>query len=623
MKSNGSVRPALVLGALGVVYGDIGTSPLYALRECFHPEHGVPPSAANVLGVLSLVFWTLILIVCVKYLTFVLRADNEGEGGILSLLALAFGRGPSTTTRSAMFLLLGVFGATLLYGDGMITPCITILGAVEGLEIATPAVHPYIIPLAILLLFGLFALQRHGTKLVGRLFGPVTLLWFVVMAALGIIGIAKSPGVFQAINPWYAVRFLAENGFMAFIVLGAVFLVVTGAEALYADLGHFGASPIRMAWFGVAFPCLILNYFGQGALVLADPSAISNPFFRLAPAGFLYPLVVLAAAASVIASQAMITGVYSISMQAIQLGYLPRMQIRHTSSEERGQIYMPFVTWTLLICCILLVLGFRSSSRLSAAYGIAVSLTIVITSILFYHAAQRQWGWSRLKAGGICAMFLTAELTFFAANALKITHGGWFTIAVAIMLFTIMTTWQRGRRLLGQRLATTSLPFDLFLESVRETPLTRVKGTAIFMAGNPKGTPLALLHNVKHNQILHQRVVLLTIATAETPHVAPEQRVQVERLPEEFYRVIASFGFMEQPNIDLVLEGCKAHQLSIDPAQATYFLSRETILPTRSPGMAMWRERLFAFLSRNAQPATAYFGLPANRVVELGMQVEM
>jgi KUP system potassium uptake protein len=623
MNSKGRGRSLLVLGALGVVYGDIGTSPLYALRECFHAEHGVPPSPANVMGVLSLVFWSLVLIVCVKYLTFVLRAENDGEGGILSLLALGFGRGPSTSRRSTVFLLMGVFGAALLFGDGMLTPCITILGAVEGLEVATPLFRPYIVPLAIIILVGLFAFQKHGTGAVGRVFGPITLLWFLSIGVVGVVSVAKSPVVLIAINPWYAAQFVMGNGFAAFIVLGAVFLVVTGAEALYADLGHFGAHPIRTAWFAVVFPSLVLNYFGQGALLLRDPSAAVNPFFRLVPDWGLYPLVALATAASIIASQALITGVFSITMQAIQLGYLPRMEIRHTSSEERGQIYMPLVNWLLLLCCILTVIGFGSSSRLSSAYGIAVSLTMLITTILFYFAARKQWNWSFAKAGGLCAAFMAIELVFFAANAMKITHGGWFTLAVGIALFAIMTTWQRGRGLLGQRLSASSLPFDLFLEDLRQTPVTRVKGTAIFMAGNPKGTPLALLHNLKHNQVLHQRVLLLTIATAGTPHVAPDKRLQIESLPEGFYRVVASFGFMERPNIGEVFKACRAQNLAVEPGEATYFLSRETILATRRPGMALWRERLFAFMSRNAQSATAFFDLPANRVVELGMQVEL
>ena len=613
----------MVLGALGVVYGDIGTSPLYALRECFNAEHGVAPSPANVLGVLSLIFWTLVLIVCLKYLTFVLRADNDGEGGILSLLALAFGRGPTESRRSTIFLLLGVFGAALLYGDGMITPCITILGAVEGLELATPVVHPYIIPITLAILVGIFSFQKHGTTAVGRVFGPVTLVWFITIAALGVASIVKSPVVLLALNPWHALHFVFENGFAAFIVLGAVFLAVTGAEALYADLGHFGAGPIRTAWFGIVFPSLMLNYLGQGALLLRDSSAVRNPFFNLAPDWALYPLVILAAAASVIASQALISGVFSISMQAIQLGYLPRMQIRHTSPDERGQIYMPFINWVLLICCVLLVVGFGSSSRLSSAYGIAVTLTMLITSFLFYFTARRQWNWSVLQAGGLCATFIVLESIFFSANLVKIAHGGWFTLAIAIALYSAMTTWQRGRRLLGERLSASLLPFDLFMESMRQTRVTRVKGTAIFMSGNPRGTPLALLHNFKHNQVLHERIVLLTILTADVPHVAADKRLRIERLPEEFYRVIARFGFMEQPNIQQVLAACTHENLVIDPDNATYFLSRETILATTRPGMALWRERLFAFMSRNAQPATIFFNLPANRVVELGMQVEL
>jgi KUP system potassium uptake protein len=521
-----------------------------------------------------------------------------------------------------VLLVCGVFGAALLYGDGMITPCITILGAIEGLEVATPLFGPYIVPITILILIGVFAFQRIGTGNVGMIFGPVTLLWFLSIAVLGIRGITLAPNVFLAFNPYYGLHFVFENGFKAFVVLGAVFLVVTGAEALYADLGHFGARPIRIAWFAVVFPALMLNYLGQGALLLAQADAVTNPFFNLTPKWALYPMVVLATAASVIASQALISGAFSITMQAIQLGYLPRMEIRHTSSRERGQIYMPFVNWMLMLCCIGLVLGFQSSSRLSAAYGIAVTLTMLITSVLFYFAARRIWEWSVLRAGMLCAGFIVLELLFFGANAVKIAHGGWFPLLVAAAVFAIMSTWKTGRRLLGERLSESLLPFDLFLKSIRENQPVRVKGTAIFMSGNPEGTPLALLHNLKHNQILHRRIVLLTISTADQPHVGAGQRVQVQELSEGFYRVVARFGFMESPQIMNVVQACEAQGLKITPNETTFFLSRETIIATARPGMAMWRERLFAFLARNAQTATIFFGLPANRVVELGMQVE-
>ena len=612
----------LMVGALGVVYGDIGTSPLYALRECFHGAHSVGVSPESVLGILSLIFWSLIAIVSVKYLVFVLRADNKGEGGILSLLALAFGDSPNSGRRRGILVGLGVFGAALLYGDGMLTPCVTVLGAVEGLEVATPLFAPYVVPLTIVILITLFAFQRVGTGGMGLAFGPVTVVWFAVLAALGVRGILMAPEVLGALSPHHAVFFLLNNGSTAFVVLGAVFLSVTGAEALYADLGHFGARPIRRAWFAVVFPALMLNYLGQGALLLRDPSAAVNPFFKLAPQWALYPLVILATMAAVIASQALISGAFSISMQAIQLGYLPRMEIRHTSAHERGQIYLPFINWLLMLSCVALVLGFQSSSRLAAAYGIAVTLTMIITTILFYFAAQKLWGWSALRAGLLCGVFMVLEVAFFAANALKIAHGGWFPLAIGALLFTVMTTWKTGRRLLGQRLAASVLPLEMFIQSIAQDPPHRVKGTAVFMSGNPHGTPLALLHNLKHNRVLHQRAVLLTVNVIEAPHVNAEERVKVEELGHGLYRVMARCGFMERVTIAELIAACVPLGLELRESETTFFLSRETILPSARPGMAIWRERLFAFLSRNAQPATAFFNLPANRVVELGMQVE-
>ncbi|HUR45889.1 MAG TPA: potassium transporter Kup [Candidatus Saccharimonadales bacterium] len=616
------LRIGLMVGALGVVYGDIGTSPLYALRECFVGEHGAMPTPEHVMGVLSLIFWSLILIVCLKYLTFVIRADNKGEGGILSLAALAFGDTTAASRRRALLLILGVFGAALLYGDGLITPCISVLGAMEGLKVATPFFEPYIVPITILVLVGLFSFQKIGTESVGKIFGPMTLLWFLTIAALGVRGILMAPRVLHSLSPHHGLEFLVHNGFRGFMVLGAVFLAVTGAEALYADLGHFGAKPIRAAWFSIVFPSLFLNYLGQGGLLLANPSAIENPFFMLAPKWLLFPLVGLATFASVIASQALISGAFSITMQAIQLGYLPRMSIKHTSSAERGQIYMPTVNWALLIGCVGIVLGFQNSSRLSAAYGIAVTLTMLITTVLFFFAARRIWKWSLLGAGSLCALFLSLELIYFGANALKVAHGGWFPLLIAAVVFTVMTTWKTGRRLLGERLSTGLLPFEIFLGSIQELAPHRVRGTAVFMSGNPEGTPLALLHNLKHNQVLHERVVLLTISTTEVPHLSKENRVRFEALSDGFYRVIACYGFMETPNIREVLRSCEAYNLKIDPEQATYFLSRETIIATPLKGMAMWREHLFAFMVRNAQTATLFFNLPANRVVELGMQIE-
>lgn len=611
-----------MVGALGVVYGDIGTSPLYALRECFHGSHSVGVAPESVLGILSLIFWSLASIVCFKYLVFVLRADNKGEGGILSLLALAFGDESSASRRRAILIGLGVFGAALLYGDGMLTPCVTVLGAIEGLEVATPFFSPYVVPLSIVILVALFAVQRVGTGGMGLAFGPVTLIWFAVLAALGIRGIVMAPEVLGALSPHHGVRFLLNNGSAAFVVLGAVFLSVTGAEALYADLGHFGARPIRRAWFAVVFPALMLNYLGQGALLLRDPSAAVNPFYKLAPEWALYPLVVLSTMAAVIASQALISGAFSISMQAIQLGYLPRMEIRHTSARERGQIYLPLVNWILMLSCVALVLGFQSSGRLAAAYGIAVTLTMIITTILFFYAARKLWGWSAWQAGALCSGFLILEIAFFSANALKILHGGWFPLAIGALIFTLMTTWKTGRRLLGQRLAASVLPLELFIQSIAADPPHRVKGTAVFMSGNPNGTPLALLHNLKHNRVLHERAVLLTVHVVEEPHVAADERVKVDDLGHGLFRMTGKCGFMERVSIAGILAACEPMGLKLQEETTTYFLSRETIVPSPRPGMVLWRERLFAFLSRNAQPATAFYSLPANRVVELGMQVE-
>lgn len=612
----------LAVGALGVVYGDIGTSPLYALRECFLGPHAMNPTSANVLGVLSLIFWSLTAIVSVKYLLFVVRADNKGEGGILSLLALTFGDAPASGPRRGVLVALGIFGAALLYGDGMLTPCVTVLPAMEGLEVATPLFKPYVLPLSILVLIGLFAVQHLGTGRVGTAFGPVMFVWFTTLAALGVRGILMAPEVLSALSPHHAVRFIVTEGTSAFVVLGAVFLAVTGAEALYADLGHFGARPIRQAWFVLVLPALMLNYLGQGALLLHDASATANPFYRLAPGWALYPLVGLSTLAAIIASQALISGAFSISMQAMQLGYLPRLEMRHTSASERGQIYLPFVNGVLMLSCVALLLGFQDSSRLAAAYGIAVTLTMIITTLLFYFGAQKLWRWRPWQAGLLCGFFLVIELAFFGANALKVLHGGWFPLAVGAVLFTLMTTWKTGRRLLGQRLAASALPLDAFLHSLAQHPPHRVKGTAVFMSGNPNGTPLALLHNLKHNRVLHERALLVTILVTETPHVPTAERVSLESLGHGLYRVIGRCGFMERVTVGDLLAACAARGLELREMETTYFLSRETILPSARPGMALWRERLFAFLSRNAQPATAFFGLPANRVVELGLQVE-
>lgn len=619
------VLPGLALGALGVVYGDIGTSPLYALRTCFSGPTGIAPSHDNVLGVLSLIFWALILTVSVKYIAFVLRADNRGEGGILALLALAFPERERVKASRVAWLLtgLGLFGAAMLYGEGLITPAITVLGAVEGLEIATPFFKPYTVPLAALILVALFSVQRIGTGGVGRVFGWVMLVWFATIAMLGASEVCDAPEVLAAVSPHYAVKFFLANGWPSFHVLGSVVLVLTGAEALYADMGHFGRNPIRLAWFSVVLPALFLNYLGQGALVLHHPEAAVNPFFRLAPIWALYPLVILATCAAVIASQALISGAFSLTMQAVQLGYAPRVAIAHTSSATRGQIYIPWVNWLLMVACIGLVIGFGSSENLAAAYGIAVMLTMVISTLLLFFAARRLWGWSSLATGLVCAVFLAAELAFLGANLIKIQHGGWFPLAVGIAGFTLMSTWKAGRARLRQRLASSVLPIADFLRSVTDTSPPRVKGTAVFLAGNPEGTPLALVHNLKHNKTLHQRVVLLTVLIEEIPYVEKERRVAVTELGKSFYRVVGRYGFMEEPDVPEILSLCKPLGLNFREMETTFFLSRESIIASDRRGLARWRKHLFSLMARNAQPATTYFRLPANRVVELGMQIEI
>ncbi len=614
----------LALGALGIVYGDIGTSPLYALRECFSGPHRVEPTHDNVLGVLSLVFWALIIVVSVKYLVFVMRADNRGEGGILALMALAMQRkrGEEVKVRPVV-VTLGVFGAALLYGDGLITPAISVLSAVEGLSVATPFFEPYVQPLTIIILMGLFLIQRHGTAGIGAIFGPFMLVWFLALAVLGVKELVNYPAVLWAVSPMQAVRFFLQNQGHGFLVLGGVFLVVTGGEALYADMGHFGWRPIRWAWFVLVLPALMLNYMGQGALLLRDPSKASNPFFYLAPTWALYPLVVLATGATVIASQALISGAFSLTQQAIQLGYTPRLEVVHTSAEERGQIYLPGVNLALLVGIILLVLGFKSSSNLAAAYGISVTTTMTITTVLAYVVARERWNVSRAVALPVAGLFLLVDVAFWGANAVKIAAGGWFPLTMALCVFTLMTTWKRGRDILSNRLRGSTLPLKQLLESFGDHPPVRVPGTAIFMTGNPEGTPPALLHNLKHNKVLHEQVMLLTIASEEVPHVPPEERVEVIKLEEGFVRVIARYGFMENPSIPDILKRGREKGLQFNLMGTSFFLGRETLIPSKKPGMAMWREALFAWMSRNARSATAYFRIPPNRVVELGAQVEL
>jgi KUP system potassium uptake protein len=617
-------RLALVVGALGVVYGDIGTSPLYALRECFNGPHGMAATPANVIGIVSLVLWTLTFVVSLKYLGLVMRADNKGEGGILALLSLATSGRAEGNRKSVFFLVMvGVFGAALLYGDGIITPAVTVLGAVEGLVVVASSFQPYVVSFAVLVLVGLFSVQRFGTGKVGIVFGPIMLVWFLTLALLGLRGIWMAPQILQALSPHHAVVFMLHNGRIAFVVLGAVFLAVTGAEALYADMGHFGAGPIRRAWFAVVFPGLMLNYFGEGGLLLANPDAVKNPFFMLAPSWAVLPLVGLATAAAVIASQALISGAYSLTMQAVQMGYLPRLTIQHTSYAQRGQIYMPQVNLMLMLACVGLVLGFQTSSRLAGAYGIAVSLTMLTTTLLFFEAARRLWGWSVLRATLVCSLFLLLELAFATANSLKLWQGGWFPLVVGGLIFALMTTWRRGRLLLREKLRGSYLPLDLFLQDMGNLKARRVEGTAVFLSGNPAGTPISLLHNLRHNKVLHERVVILTVATLEVPLVSEQERVRVERLREDVWRVTGQYGFMEQPNVPELLRACAGQGLRFAEMETTYFVSRETIIPTRGPGMMTWRRRLFAAMARNAQAATAFFQLPPNRVVELGMQIEV
>ncbi len=613
----------LSLTALGVVYGDIGTSPLYALRECFGSHNHIAVSLPNILGVLSLILWSLILVISLKYLVFILRADNRGEGGILALTALVTPVRASATGGRWLLVVMGLFGAALLYGDGMITPAISVLSAVEGLEIATPFFAPYVIPITVAILIGLFWFQHRGTAGLGAVFGPITLLWFVVLSVMGIYQILQEPAVLAAVNPWHGIDFFLRNGWTGFLVLGSVFLVVTGGEALYADMGHFGSRPIKLAWFAVVLPSLLFNYFGQGALLARHPEAVANPFYRMAPAWGLYPLVFLATVATVIASQAVISGAFSLTMQAVQLGYSPRLDIEHTSAREFGQIYLPAVNWGLMVACIGLVLGFRSSGHLAAAYGVAVTTTMVITTLLFYFVATHRWKWPVPLAAVLCAGFLAFDLSFFGANILKIAHGGWFPLLVAAIIFTLLATWKRGRQILIRRLRITSVPVTSFLQSLGAFAPARVSGTAVFMNGNPEGTPTALLHNLKHNKVLHERLIILTVATEEVPHVPLQERVEVERLGEGIYRLTARYGFMEDPDIPRALSRVSLDGWKFDMAQTTFFLGRETLISTEKPGMARWRENLFIFMSRNARSATSFFGLPPNRVVELGAQVEI
>ncbi len=613
----------LVVGAIGVVYGDIGTSPLYTLRTAFTGSFGLSLTPDNVLGVLSVIFWALLVVVTLKYITLIMRADNRGEGGILALTARV-SRGIESRDRLRWWLVgLGIFGAAMFYGDGMITPAITVLGAVEGLGVIAPAMHPFIVPVSIVILVALFAIQRKGTASIGAVFGPVMGIWFIVLGALGATEIARGPAVLAALEPIYAFRFVARNPEIAFVAFGAVVLAVTGTEALYADMGHFGKSPIRRAWLFFVFPALLLNYFGQGALVLADPATIQNPFYLLAPTWGRVPLLVLATAAAIIASQAVISGAFSLTRAAIQMGYCPRLSILHTSERAIGQIYVPFINWMLLAAIVALVVGFRNSDNLAGAYGIAVTMAMLIDSILIFVVMRRLWNWPVWISILITVPLLLIDLTFLASNSLKIPEGGWFPLLIGVVVFTLLTTWKRGRSLLKKRLAEDAMPIDLFIQSIEASPPTRVPGTAIFLTSTRNRVPHALLHNLKHNKVLHERVVFLTIVTEDIPYVPDEERYEIAPLGCNFFSMAAHYGFKDDPDVPELLEDCGRQGFTFDMMETSFFVSRETLIATVTPGMALWREKLFVSMSKNATKASEFFQVPTNRVVELGTQVEL
>lgn len=617
----------LAVGALGIVYGDIGTSPLYAVKECFNGAHGVAVDQANVLGVLSMMFWALTLIVGVKYIGFIMRADNKGEGGMFALMALL----PEESLRALKKLkggaiLLGVFGAALLYGDGMITPAISVLSAMEGLEVATDAAKNLVVPLTCAILIGLFLFQKRGTGGIGQLFGPVMVVWFAALAVFGIRSIIHQPIVLQAVNPMWAVAFTQHHGDQFLMVLGSIVLAVTGAEALYADMGHFGKRPIRWGWFGLVFPSLVLNYMGQGALLLEvgpGHKAVANPFYGIVPEVLLIPMVVLSTLAAVIASQAMISGAFSLTRQAVQLGFSPRVTIVHTSAQERGQIFIPEINKVLMVACVTLVLVFQKSTALAGAYGIAVTGTFVITSTIFFFVATRRWKWPLWKALPLVLLFLAIDLPFLTSNLLKIFDGGWIPLLVGVGIFSLMTTWKTGRAEMARRFAEQSMPLEALLEDLQAHPPPRVRGTAVFMSGNPTGTPPVLLHHLKHNQVLHRQVVLLSVLNEQVPYVPADEQLKVADAGSGFYRVVARFGFMQTPNVPAILMAAREQALVCEPSTTSYYLGRETLLTTGKSKMMRWRKALFSIVSRNAQTAGSYFGIPPGRVVELGMQVDL
>lgn len=612
---------SMALAAMGVVYGDIGTSPLYTMKEVFNGHHGVPVTVENLLGILSLIFWAMTITVTFKYVKFITKADNRGEGGIMALTALAL-----RTPGASPFLLwgisiLGIFGAALFYGDAVITPAMSVLSAVEGLEVVTPLFSHYVVPITLVILIGLFSFQPKGTASVATLFGPVMAFWFLALGAMGVWNIFKEPGVLWAINPWYAAHFLSVSPLLAFFALGAVVLAITGGEALYADMGHFGRRPIKWAWLSYVFPCLFLNYLGQGALILSEPEAVVNPFFHMAPDILLIPLVAVATLATVIASQAVISGAYSLTSQAIQLGYCPRIQIKFTSEREKGQIYIPNINWLLLLAVVILVLGFKSSTNLASAYGIAVTLTMMIDTILAFVVVQSLWGWSWWKAGLFLAFFVVVDFAFFSANVIKIFDGGWFPLALGLAVFALLSTWKLGRKLLYDKLNQDSMPLDAFISSLQYGGPHRVEGTGIFLTPNANAVPRAMLHNLLHNKVLHKKVVLLNVIMEDVPHVPEIDRVEAHSLDQGFITVVVRYGFKDDPDIPAALVTCK--EIKYDVMETSYFLGRETIVPNRMPAMNFWRQVLFVWMFRNADSATAFFKIPTNRVVELGTQVEL
>lgn len=614
--------PALTLAALGVVFGDIGTSPLYTMKEVFSVgHHPVPLNEVNMFGILSLIVWALVMVVSVKYVAFVMRADNRGEGGIMALLALTSSNAKDNVKKQRMIMMLGILGACMFYADGMITPAISVLSAVEGLELSAPVLHPLIVPITLVVLFILFWAQSKGTATVGALFGPIMLTWFGTLGVLGAIEVIQYPFILQALNPIYAIYFFQTNPWIAFVALGAVVLAVTGAEALYADMGHFGRFPIRLAWFGFVLPALILNYFGQGALILKNPESVKNPFYLLAPEWLLFPLIALATMAAVIASQAVITGAFSVSRQALQLGFIPRMHVEHTSESEEGQIYMPRVNWGLMLAVMTLVIGFQSSGDLAAAYGIAVTGDMVITTLLAGAVFHYLWGWGVLRTMTLVFIFIIIDLAFFSANILKIPDGGWVPLVIGMIIFTLMLTWKTGRTRLYLHLKNEAMALGPFIEAIGAHPPTRVSGNAVFLTPNPEGVPHAMLHNLKHNKVLHEKVIVLTVRFLDIPFTAADNRIELHSLGHEFYQVTVSYGFKDEPDLPRDLQLCAAKGLVIDAMETSYFVGKENLIPSQKKGMAMWRKKIFIGLFRSAETITNQFKLPPNRVVELGTQV--